>query len=50
VGAALARSAWAAFIRAADEIAVQGTFGGFAGNGPSAPLNAFFRSDVEKPA
>lgn len=47
IGGALARAAWAAFIEAARLIAEEGSFGGFAGNGPSAPLNPFFRDDLK---
>jgi len=48
IGAALARAAWAAFIEATRLIAEEGSFKGFAGNGPSAPLNPFFRGDLEE--
>lgn len=47
VGAALARAAWAAFIEATRLIKDEGSFKGFAGNGASAPLNAFFRDDLK---
>lgn len=47
IGAALARAAWAAFIEATRLIVEQGSFKGFAGNGPSAPLNSFFQDDLE---
>lgn len=47
VGAALARAAWAAFIEAARLIRDEDSFKGFAGNGPSAPLNPFFRDDLK---
>lgn len=47
IGGALARAAWAAFIEATRLIAEEGSFGGFAGNGPSAPLNPFFRDDLK---
>jgi 2-methylisocitrate lyase-like PEP mutase family enzyme len=43
VGSSLARSAWSGFIRAATEIAKQGSFGGFRGLTPFAELNEFFR-------
>ena len=46
VGAALARTAWAAFIEAVRLIREEGSFEGFAGNKPSQPLNAFFRDDA----
>lgn len=47
IGGALARAAWAAFIEATRLIAEEGSFKGFAGNGPSAPLNPFFRDDLK---
>lgn len=47
IGAALARAAWAAFIEATRLIAEEGSFVGFAGNGPSAPLNLFFQDDLK---
>jgi 2-methylisocitrate lyase-like PEP mutase family enzyme len=47
IGAALARAAWAAFIEATRLIAQDGSFAGFAGNGPSAPLNLFFEDDLK---
>ncbi|RDJ22492.1 isocitrate lyase/phosphoenolpyruvate mutase family protein [Bosea caraganae] len=47
IGAALARAAWAAFIEATRLIKEEGSFAGFAGNGPSAPLNPFFRDDLK---
>jgi 2-methylisocitrate lyase-like PEP mutase family enzyme len=42
VGGALARAAWGGFMRAAKQIAEQGTFGAFADAAPSAELNALF--------
>ena len=42
VGSALARVAWGAFIRAAREIATQGTFGAFADAASGAELNNLF--------
>jgi len=39
VGGALARSAWGGFMRAARQIAEQGSFNGFTDAAPSAPLN-----------
>ena len=42
VGGALARTAWASFIRAATEIAVSGTFGGLAGAVSSSELEKAF--------
>jgi 2-methylisocitrate lyase-like PEP mutase family enzyme len=44
-GGTLARTAWTGFIRAAREIAEQGTFKNFDGTVPNAELNAFFRAD-----
>ena len=43
VGGALARSAWGGFTRAAQLLAQQGTFDGFAGAASGAELNALFR-------
>ena len=43
VGGALARSAWGGFMRAAQAIASEGRFDGFAGAAPGAELNALFR-------
>jgi 2-methylisocitrate lyase-like PEP mutase family enzyme len=43
VGGALARAAWGGFIRAAKELADEGTFGGFAGAAGHGVLNAFFK-------
>jgi 2-methylisocitrate lyase-like PEP mutase family enzyme len=45
IGGALARAAWSAFMRAAEAIAREGSFRGFADNAASAPLNDFFRRD-----
>lgn len=42
VGGSLARTAWAAFLNAAREIAGQGTFGAFNEAAPSSQLNALF--------
>jgi methylisocitrate lyase len=42
VGGALARTAWAGFMRAATEIARDGTFGGLAGAASSADIEAAF--------
>lgn len=44
VGSALARVAWGAFIRAAQEIATQGTFGAFADGASGVELNNLFRT------
>lgn len=43
VGSALARVAWGAFIRAAQEIATRGTFGAFADGASGVELNNLFR-------
>jgi 2-methylisocitrate lyase-like PEP mutase family enzyme len=43
VGGALARTAWGGFMRAAQMIATQGRFDGFAGAAAGAELNASFR-------
>ena len=48
VGSALARAAWTGFIRAAKELAEEGSFGGFEGLTPFAELNGFFREDRAK--
>jgi 2-methylisocitrate lyase-like PEP mutase family enzyme len=48
VGAALARSAWGGFMRAAQTIS-RGRFDGFADAAPGAQLNAFFRVSGEEP-
>jgi 2-methylisocitrate lyase-like PEP mutase family enzyme len=45
VGGALARTAWAGFLRAAREIAEHGTFGGLVTATPSAELEAAFARD-----
>ena len=44
VGGSLARAAWGGFIRAAKELAGEGTFNGFAGAAPHGELNKFFRT------
>ena len=43
VGGALARTAWGGFIRAAEMIAREGSFDGFAGGAAGSDLNAFFQ-------
>jgi 2-methylisocitrate lyase-like PEP mutase family enzyme len=43
VGGALARSAWGGFMRAAQSLAEQGAFDGFAGAASGAELNTLFR-------
>jgi 2-methylisocitrate lyase-like PEP mutase family enzyme len=48
MGGALARSAWTGFIRAAREIAEQGSFGGFANITPFAELDGFCATDARK--
>lgn len=50
VGGALARSAWGGFKRAAQLLAEQGTFDGFADAASGDQLNAFFRNDRQKGA
>ncbi len=45
VGGALARSAWGGFLKAAKDIAENGTFGAFVDAAPGGELNAFFKSD-----
>jgi len=45
VGSALARAAWAGFIRAATEMSGKGTFGSLDGVTPFADLETFFRRD-----
>lgn len=45
VGGALARSAWGGFMRAAQAIASEGKFDGFAGAASGAELNALFRGE-----
>ena len=42
VGGALARAAWGGFMRAAEELAKDGTFGGFANAASGQTLNALF--------
>lgn len=46
VGSSLARSAWTGFIKAAKEIAEQGTFGGFDGMVPFSELNSLFQKEL----
>jgi len=48
VGAALARVAWGAFLRAAEEMAGPGTFQELAEAATFARLNAFFTEDVRR--
>ena len=45
VGGALARAAWGGFQRAAEALAGEGRFDGFAEAAPGASLNALFRAD-----
>jgi 2-methylisocitrate lyase-like PEP mutase family enzyme len=47
VGSGLARAAWGGFIRAAEAMARDGSFAGFAGNVPFADINTFFRNDLK---
>ena len=46
VGGALARVAWAAFIRAAKDMQDNGSFNAFAGAAPHGELNDLFRNPV----
>ncbi len=48
VGSALARAAWAGFIRAARALAGEGSFSGFSGSVTFNELNAFFRQDLPR--
>jgi 2-methylisocitrate lyase-like PEP mutase family enzyme len=48
VGSSLARVAWTAFIRAAKNIAQEGSFADFDGLVPYAELNSFFREDLKR--
>jgi 2-methylisocitrate lyase-like PEP mutase family enzyme len=50
VGSAFARAAWGGFIRAAAELAGQGTFAGLADATPFSELNAFFHQDSRERA
>ncbi len=43
VGSSLARTAWTGFMKAAKEIAAEGTFGGFDGTVPFGELNSLFQ-------
>jgi 2-methylisocitrate lyase-like PEP mutase family enzyme len=45
VGGALARAAWAGFAHAAETLAKDGSFAGFATSGKPVDLNGFFRQD-----
>jgi len=48
VGGALARVAWGAFMRAANEIATEGRFDAFANAVPMAEINGFFRDELKR--
>ena len=48
VGSAFARAAWGGFIRAASELAHDGTFSGLDGAVSFSELNAFFRQDLKE--
>jgi 2-methylisocitrate lyase-like PEP mutase family enzyme len=48
VGGALARAAWGGFIRAAKELAEQGTFGGFAAAAPHGALQKLFQMTSDR--
>jgi 2-methylisocitrate lyase-like PEP mutase family enzyme len=50
LGSSLARAAWTGFIRAAKEIAGQGTIKAFDGIVPYAELNTFFEEQNKKPS
>ena len=50
VGGALARAAWGAFMRAAREVANEGTFGSLADAPSHAEINDLFREDARKPS
>lgn len=47
IGAALARAAWAGFMKAAQMIAEEGSFDGFADNSRTRALDTFFREDLK---
>ncbi len=47
VGGALARTAWAGFLRAARLMLEQGRFDGFANAASAQELNAFFAEDLK---
>lgn len=48
VGSALARAAWGGFMRAAETLARDGIFSGFAENRPFDDINGFFRKDLKE--
>ena len=48
VGGALARVAWGAFMRAANEIATEGRFDAFTNAVPMAEINGFFRDELKR--
>jgi 2-methylisocitrate lyase-like PEP mutase family enzyme len=48
VGSSLSRAAWTAFIRAAEQIAKEGSFSGFDNLVPFAEINGFFRDDLKQ--
>jgi 2-methylisocitrate lyase-like PEP mutase family enzyme len=48
VGGALARAAWSGFAHAAETIAREGSFAGFATNVPAVDLNGFFSKDAQE--
>jgi 2-methylisocitrate lyase-like PEP mutase family enzyme len=48
VGSGLARAAWGGFMRAAEAIAREGSFGAFAQNRPFDDINSFFRTDLRE--
>ncbi|MBV9567909.1 MAG: isocitrate lyase/phosphoenolpyruvate mutase family protein, partial [Hyphomicrobiales bacterium] len=48
IGGALARAAWSGFAQAAETIANEGSFTGFATNVPAVDLNGFFSKDSKE--
>ena len=48
VGGALARTAWAGFTQAAETLAKEGSFAGFASGRPAVDLNGFFGEDSKE--
>jgi len=48
VGGAMARTAWGAFMRVAQDIAATGSFAGFASAAPFAEINRFFADDLRR--
>ena len=48
VGGALAKMAWTGFVNAAETLAKDGSFAGFAASGKPFDLNGFFRKDAQE--